>query len=175
LTVQAERISGSLTRLTMKNWKIYLISAFAFIGGIYFLYSGYIQYQLSIVAKDGIVIEGKIKSHSNRSILGILSDKGVDRVTYTYQYKGKSFTSTERIARTFFSSSRDDSTILIQINPDAPQHSMIKGNLMARSLIRIGYSDFLIVPWYINPLISLLLFLSAYCAYKKTVGGSALR
>jgi hypothetical protein len=159
----------------MKNWKIYLISACALIGGIYFLYSGYIQYQLSMVAKCGIVIEGKIKSHSNRCILGILSNKGVDRVTYTYQYKGKSFFSTERIAQTFFSSSRDGSTILIQINPDAPQYSVIMGNLMARSLIRIGYSDFLVAPWYINPIISLLLFLSAYCAYRKAVRDLSLR
>jgi hypothetical protein len=175
LTEHAENVSGNLTRLTMKNWKIYLIPVFAFIGGIYFLYSGYIQYQLSIVEKGDTVLEGKIQSHSNRGILGILSDRSVDRVTYTYQYKGKSFTSTERIARTFFSSSSDGSTILIKINPDAPQHSMIKGNLMARSLIRIGYSDFLVIPWYINPLISLLLLLSAYYAYRKKIGGSALR
>ncbi len=175
MTRHTENISGNLTRVTMKNWKIYLIPAFAFIGGIYFLYTGYIQYQLSIVEKGGTVIEGKIKSHSNRGILGILSYRGVDRVTYTYQYKGKSFTSTERIARTFFSSSSDSSTIPIKINPDAPQYSMIKGNIMARSLIRIGYSDFLVVPWYINPLISVLLLLSAYYAYRKKIRGSVLR
>ncbi len=166
---------GSLRMLKMKIVKKYLVPVLSLVGGVYFLYSGYMQYQLTIVEKRGIEIQGRIVSYRPGGILSISSDKSVYRITYTYKYRGKSFTSTERILRSFFPSDPGRSAILIKINPDSPQYSMIKGNYAARSSIRIGYSDFLVVPWYINPLISLLLFAFAFHAYRRSTEGSDLR
>jgi hypothetical protein len=161
--------------LKIKIVKKYLIPALALIGGAYFLYSGYIQYQLTIVEKEGIEIQGKTEAYRTGGILSLSSDNSVYRITYTYKYQGKSFTSTERIFRSFFPSDPGSSPIVIKVNPDSPQFSMIKGNYAARNSIRIGYSDFLVVPWYINPLISLLLFAFAFYAYRRSADGSYLR
>jgi hypothetical protein len=161
--------------LKMKIVKKYLVPVLALAGGMYFLYSGYMQYQLTIAEKEGIEIQGRIESFRTGGILSISSDKSVYRITYTYKYQGKSFTTTERILRTFFPSDPVSSAIIVKVNPDSPQYSMIKGNYAARSSIRIGYSDFLVVPWYINPLISLLLFAFAFYAYRRSAEGSALR
>lgn len=155
--------------------KKYLIPALALVGGVYFLYSGYIQYQLTLVEEKGIEIQGRIESYRAGGILSISSDKSVYRITYTYRYRGKNYTSSERILRSFFPSDPSGSTMVIKVNPDSPQYAMIKGNYAVRSSLRIGYADFLIVPWYINPLIALLLFAFAFYAYRRRAERSAPR
>lgn len=163
-----DNIAGILRLQKIKIVKKYLIPLLALLGGVYFLYSGYMQYQLTQVDEKGIEIQGRVESYREGGIASISSDKSVYRITYAYRYAGKEYISSERILRSFFPSDPRGNTMVIKVNPDSPQYSMIKGNHAVRSSIRIGYADFLVVPWYINPLISLLLFAFAFHAYRKT-------